>query len=205
MWHVLDLTGIGVVHADLLGLTAAGRIVHLEFQSTNDPLMALRMAEYKLQIYRRYPKFAVQVVLDVGRKRMKMPVELKGDGFQSTYSLVDMRTVDGDRLLASSDIGDDILAVLARLSDARTAVRRIVRAIARQGSETREVALRRLVLLSGLRKLEAVVEQEGEKGADSERHHGSQGDRAGNKTQHSDGHLAGDPEMHPAGDSARRA
>ncbi len=162
-WLPSDLPKIRMMHADLLGRTAAGGIVHFEFQSTNDPKMALRMAEYNLQIYRNYDQFARQVVLYVGRKPMQMRAELSGAGHQSSYALVDMRTVDGERLLTSGDIGDNVLAVLARLDNARAAVKRMVVKIARQAPKKRAVALRRLLILAGLRDLEAVVEQEARK------------------------------------------
>jgi predicted transposase/invertase (TIGR01784 family) len=42
---------------DLLGATADDSLVHIELQSTNDPEMALRMAEYSLRIYRQFKKF----------------------------------------------------------------------------------------------------------------------------------------------------
>ncbi len=47
----LDVEMSEVVHntrVDLLGECAGGELIHLELQSTNDPTMALRMAEYSL-------------------------------------------------------------------------------------------------------------------------------------------------------------
>ena len=61
-----DLTGVSVCHwlnvelpevrgarVDLLGESDDGELVHIELQSTNDPRMALRMAEYYLSVYIR--------------------------------------------------------------------------------------------------------------------------------------------------------
>jgi hypothetical protein len=41
----------------LLGETADGSLLHIELQSTNDPAMPLRMAEYCLRVYRMLGKF----------------------------------------------------------------------------------------------------------------------------------------------------
>ncbi len=102
-WFNAELPEIRIGLADLLGLTDDGGIVQFEFQSTNDPRMALRMAEYNLAIDRRYDQFARRVVLYVGRSAMNMSDNLTGVHHQSSYSLIDMRTVDGERLMASSD------------------------------------------------------------------------------------------------------
>jgi len=70
---------------------------------------------------------------------------------------------DGDRLLESDRVGDNVIAVLARLRDQREAVQRIVGKIARLEAAEREAALKALLILSGLRHLGTVVEQEARK------------------------------------------
>jgi predicted transposase YdaD len=52
-WLGTELPEVHTRHVDLLGKTAEGQLVHIEFQSRNHPRMALRMAEYALAIYRR--------------------------------------------------------------------------------------------------------------------------------------------------------
>ncbi len=42
------------------------------------------------------------------------------------YQLIDMRDVDSEPLLASAEPSDNVLAILGRLKDSRTAVRRIL-------------------------------------------------------------------------------
>jgi predicted transposase/invertase (TIGR01784 family) len=53
------------IRADsLILLSSAEIIVHLEFQTEPDPLMAFRMADYYLRIFRRYPnKRIIQIVI----------------------------------------------------------------------------------------------------------------------------------------------
>jgi hypothetical protein len=100
---------------DLLGETAdRKRIIGLELQSVNDGLMPLRMAEYAMRVYRVHKRFPEQYVLYVGNARMRMASELKGKDFHCKYKLVDIRSVDGEALLASPFDSDGIIAVLAR-------------------------------------------------------------------------------------------
>jgi hypothetical protein len=92
-----------------------------------------------------------------------MANELCGPDVMFRYGLVDMRSLDGERLLESPDIGDNVIAILAGLQDYRDAVRRIVTRTARLPEAARERALRLLLTISGLRKLEEVVEREVER------------------------------------------
>jgi hypothetical protein len=56
-WHNAELPQARNPRLGLLGETADGRLVHIELQSTNDPDMALRMAEYAWAIYRKLAGF----------------------------------------------------------------------------------------------------------------------------------------------------
>jgi len=71
-----------------------------------------------------------------------------------------MRELDSEVLLQSPAIADNLLAILCRLNDKRTAVRRILARIAQLPQSERFNAMSQLLLLSGLRRLEAVIEAE---------------------------------------------
>jgi hypothetical protein len=114
---------------DLLGETATGELVHIELQSTNDPDMPLRMAEYCLRVRRNFRKF---------------PQQICGPKLSYSYRTVDIRELDGERLLASSEVGDNIVAILTSLPDRRATVRRILERIARLSPGRWEAMLRRL-------------------------------------------------------------
>ena len=64
------------------------------------------------------------------------------------------------RLLESAQLGDNVIAILARLRDGADAVRRIVARIAAVEAGQRGEALSQLLILAGLRRMAAVVEQE---------------------------------------------
>jgi hypothetical protein len=149
---------------DLLGETAKDKgLVHLELQSGNDATMPLRMAEYCLGVFRLFGRFPRQVLLYVGEAPLRMESELRGDDVWFRYRAVDIRDLDGDRLLESQEVGDNVIAILARLRDHKDAVRRVVERIAGLVAAERETALGQLLILAGLRHFEEMVEQEARK------------------------------------------
>ncbi len=118
------------------------------------------MAEYYLRTYRLFERFPLQILLYVGEDPLRMSAQLNGPDFSFRYRIVDMRDLDGDRLLESESVGDNIIAILGRLRDQQRAVRQVVERIAELGPGEREAALSQLMILSGLRRLEEFVEQE---------------------------------------------
>jgi len=135
-------------------------LLHIELQSTNRQDMALRMLGYSLAIHRQFRRFPQQVVLYVGKAPLRMKDRVTGPGLEFWSRMVDIRVLDGDDLIASRDVEDNVIAVLARLSDERTAVRRILQRISRRGSEQRAVAIDELTLLAGLRNMGKLIKRE---------------------------------------------
>jgi len=148
---------------DLLGRTAEGGLIHLEVQSGNDPAMPFRMVEYCLGVRRLLGQFPRQILLYVGEAPVSMETELRGAGFTFEYSLIDIRNLDGERLLESPQVGDNVIAILARLRDDKEAVHKIMERIAGLAMTERETALAQLMILAGLRHLAGAVEEEAEK------------------------------------------
>lgn len=160
-WLNVELPEIQITRMDLLGETPDGGLIHIELQSGHDREMALRMAEYCLRVYRRTSRLPRQVVLYVGDRPVRMATELVGPGLRFHYELIDVKDLDGASLLGSSNIGDNIFAVLTNLPDLRAAVRLIVARIAQLPSASeREIVLRQLMILAGLRNAEDLVSRE---------------------------------------------
>ena len=159
-WHNVEMPAVSNRRVDLLGEAADGRLIHIELQSTNDPSMALRMVEYSIAIYRRFGRFPEQVVLYVGEAPLRMTGGLNGPNFRFECGIVDIRELDGERLLESERIEDNIIAVLAKINNPREAVKRILSRIAALDSAERGRALAGFVILAGLRRLGKVIEQE---------------------------------------------
>jgi hypothetical protein len=118
------------------------------------------MAEYCLGIYRLYEKFPRQVLLYVGDDPIRMEDKLEGSEVSFRYRIVDIRSLDGEALLASGEVGDNVIAILAKLRDHKEAVHRIVTRIARLQGSQRSEAFGKLMLLAGLRSLEEATEKE---------------------------------------------
>jgi predicted transposase YdaD len=145
---------------DLLAETVDGGLVHVELQSSNDAAMPFRMIEYCLGVQRIFGRFPQQILLYVGEARMQMQSKLAGPGLSFEYRQIDIRTLDGERLLESDAVGDNVIAILAKLRDDEGAVCRIVQRIAGLAAAERETALAQLVILAGLRHLSGAVERE---------------------------------------------
>jgi hypothetical protein len=98
-WLDVELPKVQNLRLDLLGETVAGGLIHVELQSSNDAAMPLRMAEYCLGIFRLFGRFPQQIVLYVGEPQLRMESKLHGPDILFEYRLIDIRTLDGDRLL----------------------------------------------------------------------------------------------------------
>jgi hypothetical protein len=159
-WLSVEMPQVLSSRVDLLGETPDQALVHIELQSTNDPDMGLRMAEYSLRIYRRFKKFPKQVVLYVGERKLRMNARLSGPDCAFGYTLVDVRELDGAPLLASERVEDNFLAILMRLDDRTQAIRQILGRIAGLEEHARRDALSQFLILSQIRALEETVTKE---------------------------------------------
>ena len=152
-WLDIELPKVQNPRLDLLGETTHGELLHLELQSTNDSLMPLRMAEYSLGVLRQTGRLPQQILLYVGESPLRMETELRGPEVWFRYSAIDVRELDGEELLQSDDIGDNVIAILAKLRDRKLAVRKIVTRLIDLPGEQRRAAFDQLVILAGLRKM----------------------------------------------------
>lgn len=96
----VELPEVRNTRVDLLGETASGELAHIELQSLNDPAMPLRMAEYCLPVLRLFGRFPHQVLVYVGEAQSSMEAELNAPALKYSYRIVDIRELNGERLLA---------------------------------------------------------------------------------------------------------
>jgi hypothetical protein len=162
-WLNVELPKVQNRRVDLLGELGPGRLLHLEFQSSNFSQMPLRMLEYGVGIWGVKGAFPQQVVLFVGNDALRMPNRFQSAGIDYRYELIDIRDLDGEVLLESSGVSDNILALLTGVRDKVTTIRRIMERIARLEPQEREDALRKLLLLCGMRGLVEIYRQEEKK------------------------------------------
>jgi hypothetical protein len=160
-WLNVELPKVNNPRVDLLGARPNGELIHLEFQSRNEKELAVRMGEYLFAIAKRYGRVPRQIVLYVGEKRLRMDRSLIAPDLNYRFHLVDIRDLDGEALLASKNLSDNISAVLTRLGEQPGTVREIFRRISSAPEEDRDEALAELSILAGLRRLRGHTEQEG--------------------------------------------
>jgi hypothetical protein len=89
-----------------------------------------------------------------------MPSELIGPNFVCRYTIFDIRTLDEESLLNSPFASDSIMAILSSHRDRRQTIQRILQRIATLETGRRDDALKKLMILSGLRKLGDVIHAE---------------------------------------------
>ena len=161
-WLNVELPQVQQTRVDLLGESADEKhgLIHLELQSTNEPQMPLRMAEYSLRVYRQFQRFPKQIVLYVGDAELRMASELAGPDHFCRYTIVDIRALDSEPLLNSPFPADNVMAILTRLRDRQAAIRQILSRIATLESGARGAAFAQLLILAGLRKLEQSIRTE---------------------------------------------
>src|SRR5712691_7585539 len=159
-WLDKELPVIRNTRADLLGETAGGEMVHLEFMSENQNFFELRMAGYYVEIYQAYGRHPRQALVYVGPRKLRMGGHFKSPTMSFRFRVVDLSTLNGERFLASDAVGDQILSVLMRLKNPKKAVRRILATITTLEVRAREEALSQLMVICGLRGIEREVEEE---------------------------------------------
>jgi hypothetical protein len=159
-WLNVEFPEVQQTRVDLLGETTSGELLGIELQSLNDLRLPLRMAEYALRTYRLYGRFPNQYALYVGEAEMSMPSELSGLNFSCRYQLFDIRSLDENDLINSPFDADNIIAILARHTNKRESIRRILARIATLEGRSRDLAITKLTILSGLRKLGDSVKKE---------------------------------------------
>ena len=72
-----------------------------------------------------------QVVLYLGKEPLRMRSVIETPSMRFQFRLIDIGEVDGDVLAASGDLGDVMLAVLARVTSRQEAIRRALDRIAK--------------------------------------------------------------------------
>jgi hypothetical protein len=111
--------------ADLIAQLRSGALVHLELQAQNDSSMVLRMLEYYTRIYATRGVMPHQFVLYFGREKMTMPSCVSGPGLAFSFQLVNMRQLDGRKLLASGKAEANLLALLTNQGDPKDVLNRL--------------------------------------------------------------------------------
>ncbi|KJR41812.1 Transposase (putative), YhgA-like protein, partial [Candidatus Magnetoovum chiemensis] len=88
-------------------------ILHIEFQTTNDPNMPYRMLRYWVFLQETYHKPVRQCLFYVGKEPLKMSNKIPDPKLSSyDYELIDFRTIVCDTFITSNDPRAIILSIL---------------------------------------------------------------------------------------------
>ena len=159
-WMNVEQPRVTNKRRDLLGELPGGDLVGVEIQTENQADFAFRIGEYQFGVANRLGRMPRQIVLFIGPDPVTMPSEIRGPDYYPRFHIVDIRGLDGERLLASPNLGDNVSAVLTSLGQQAGMVRRVVAKIAGGPMEQRGEALAELAILANLRKLTDEVKQE---------------------------------------------
>jgi hypothetical protein len=138
--------------ADLVFLLEDESIFHLEFQTRNDKEMPYRQGIYCVLLGQKYRRRVRQAVIYLGEAKMRMENEVDLGQTKLAYTLIDIREIGADTLMASGRPADLALAMLAH-GGAERILAILKKAASLKGSE-RDTVLSQLVRLSGLRQLQ---------------------------------------------------
>jgi hypothetical protein len=124
------------------------------------PAMPWCMLEYFYLLCQSYGQLLYQQDLHVGDAALSMAVRLAYPTPSFQYEAIDIRTLDGDTLLASAALEDNLLALLCRLANPREAIQRLLARLACVTGTARDDAIAQLLALAGLRHLHLLVLEE---------------------------------------------
>ena len=159
-WVNIELHRRGSLRVDLLGRTPDGRLIHIELQSRNEKFFYVRMGEYGFAIARQYGQYPEQFVLYVGQEPLRMKNEIQLPQFHFRFGIIDIRDLNTQALLESSNPSDNVIAILTRDGGKKEVIRQVLAKIARAKGNQRKEALAELMAIAGLRKLGNVIGRE---------------------------------------------
>ena len=162
-WLNVEAPKVRNTRRDLLGEVPNRKLVGIEIQCRREPRFGFRIGEYLYGAAVRYGRMPRQVVLYVGPSKKRMADRFQDEDNLLRWHVVDIRDLDGEALLASPNLGDNVVAVLTRLGEQEGTVRRIVEKIAGREDGERAEALAGLAILAGLRQLTGEVDVEAKK------------------------------------------
>ncbi len=144
--------------------TQTGNIYHLEFQSTNDPSMPIRMALYFYLILQNYGRAPRQFLVYVGKGECTMPDHIEIGSSRHQYKVIDLKKdLNCENLLKSDNPNDWVLSVLCRIDSQGKAIRRIFEKIKTiEDRRLQQELIQKVLILAGLRdkQILKLVEQE---------------------------------------------
>ncbi len=140
------------LRVDFLARLEDESILHIEFQSFNDPNMPFRMLRYYLAILERYPTSPVkQLLVYVGNRKLRMKSRLRLRNLTFSYEIIDIRQIDCKVLLESPDPMDRLLACLCKVEDEAYLIEKLIKTMESMNEEEGKDYLLKALTLTELR------------------------------------------------------
>ncbi len=140
------------LRVDFLAKLEDESILHMEFQSFNDPTMPWRMLRYYTAIAEKYQTHNIkQLVVYVGNEKLRMRSSLKIKNLVFKYEILDIRQIDCKILLESQDPVDRIMACLCKVEDEGYLIEKLVETLEGMEEEQRKDYIMKLLTLTELR------------------------------------------------------
>ncbi|WPM32579.1 Rpn family recombination-promoting nuclease/putative transposase [Hydrogenobacter sp. T-2] len=140
------------LRVDFLARLEDESVLHIEFQSFNDPNMPFRMLRYYLAIWERYPNSPIkQLLVYVGNRKLRMKSKLRLRNLTFSYEMLDIRQIDCNVLLESPDPMDRLLACLCRVEDEAYLIEKLIKTMEGMNEEERKAYLLKALTLTELR------------------------------------------------------
>jgi predicted transposase/invertase (TIGR01784 family) len=137
-------------------------ILHLEYQTHNEPEMVNRMLDYCSLLLHKYHLPIEQYVLYLGKDKPTMPTKLKYKNLQFHYHIIDIKQIDYQNFINSESPEEILLAILANFKgdNTETVVRKIVSRLEQTVnlSLESEKIFQQLLILGRLRNLENQIQ-----------------------------------------------
>ena len=146
---------------DMVVRLVDGRILHIEFQTANDPRMVSRCLGYWQVIADLWPHGEiVQVVVYLGDGLKSMASGVKRGKLQYEFDILNLQEVDAKAFLESESDVERMLAVLCRSDDPRATIAAILASWKHLPAKEVFENITDLMVLSQLRKRDTIVHEE---------------------------------------------
>ena len=147
--------------ADVVARLADSKILHLEFQLSNDPRMHWRCYHYFGAIQEQWEDSEViQVVVYLGNGPMTMKREIERPSLRYHYTALDVREIPAQVFLDSPHNAERVLALLCQSQDPRHTVRRVLESWRHLTDKVLLENIERLKTVSNLRGIEIIADEE---------------------------------------------
>jgi hypothetical protein len=133
-------------------------LLHLEFQSSNDTNMIFRVAEYHGLLFKKFKLPIRHFVVYLGEKPSTMISELQPEQIFTKFEIINLCTIDSDKLLRSQIPEEFILAALSNYKREQTEeiLRSIIKKLknAIKDKALLQKYIQQLIFISRLRKID---------------------------------------------------